>query len=77
MAGELRELRVSVCRRAARDDLMRLLVSWLREFVDVDAPAEAIAERLGQRGFELSAVEPFGDGDAVIDLEDPPTVRTV
>src|SRR6516225_5698652 len=48
---------------------MRLLVSWLRDFVDVGAPAEAIADRLGQRGFELSAVEPLGDGDAVIDLE--------
>ena len=48
---------------------MKLLLSWVRDFVDVDASAEEIAERLGQRGFELSAVEPFGDGDAVIDLE--------
>jgi phenylalanyl-tRNA synthetase beta chain len=48
---------------------MRLLVSWLREFVDVTASAEEIGEGLGLRGFELAAIEPFGDGDAVIDFE--------
>ena len=48
---------------------MRLLVSWLRDFVDVTAPAEEIGERLGLRGFELAAVEPLGDDDAVIDFE--------
>ncbi|MGB7219979.1 MAG: phenylalanine--tRNA ligase subunit beta [Vicinamibacterales bacterium] len=48
---------------------MRLLVSWLRDFVDVPAPAAEIADRLGLRGFEVAAIEPFGDGDAVIDFE--------
>jgi hypothetical protein len=48
---------------------MRLLVSWLRDFVDVTASAEEIGEGLGLRGFELAAIEPFGDGDAVIDFE--------
>jgi phenylalanyl-tRNA synthetase beta chain len=48
---------------------MRLLVSWLRDFVDVKAPAEEIGERLGLRGFELAAIELLGDGDAVIDFE--------
>src|SRR5436309_5794249 len=48
---------------------MRLLVSWLRDFVDVTAPGEEIAERLGLRGFEVAAIEPFGDDDAVIDFE--------
>jgi phenylalanyl-tRNA synthetase beta chain len=48
---------------------MRLLVSWLRDFVDIDAPAEEIAERLGLRGFEVASVDAFGDGDAVIDFE--------
>ena len=48
---------------------MRLLVSWLREFVDVTASAEEIGEGLGLRGFELAGIEPFGDGDAVIDFE--------
>lgn len=48
---------------------MRLLVSWLRDFVDVQAAAEEIGEGLGVRGFELAGIEPFGDGDAVIDFE--------
>jgi len=48
---------------------MRLLVSWLREFVDVTASPEEIGAGLGLRGFELAGIEPFGDGDAVIDFE--------
>src|SRR5262245_24857022 len=48
---------------------MRLLVSWLRDFVDISASPEEIADSLGLRGFEVAAVEPFGDGDAVIDFE--------
>jgi phenylalanyl-tRNA synthetase beta chain len=48
---------------------MRLLVSWVREFVDVtSAPAE-IAEKLGLRGFEVASIEPLGENDAVIDFE--------
>jgi len=30
---------------------MRLVVSWLRDFIDVTASAEAIADTLGLRGF--------------------------
>jgi phenylalanyl-tRNA synthetase beta chain len=48
---------------------MRLLISWVRDFVDVTAPADAIADRLALRGFEVAAVEPLGGGDAVIDFE--------
>jgi phenylalanyl-tRNA synthetase beta chain len=48
---------------------MRLLVSWLRDFVDVDESAEELAEQVGLRGFEVASVEPFGDDDAVIDFE--------
>ena len=51
---------------------MRLLVSWLRDFVDIDAPAEDIADRMGLRGFEVASVESFdgpGGHDAVIDFE--------
>jgi phenylalanyl-tRNA synthetase beta chain len=48
---------------------MRLVLSWLREFVDVDAPAEEIAEKLGLRGFEVASVESLDNGDAVIDFE--------
>src|SRR6266852_9705014 len=48
---------------------MRLLVSWLRDFVDVTTSAENIAGRMGLRGFEVASVEPLTDGDAVIDFE--------
>src|SRR3977135_3333471 len=48
---------------------MRLVLSWLREFVDVPAPAEEIAEKIGLRGFEVASIEHLGDGDAVIDFE--------
>src|SRR5205809_1884603 len=47
---------------------MRLVLSWLKEFVDVKASAEEIAEKIGLRGFEVAAIEPI-DGDAVIDFE--------
>ena len=51
---------------------MKLVVSWLRDFVDVDAPAEEIAETLGLRGFEVASIEHLegpGGPDAVIDFE--------
>src|SRR6267143_2009041 len=41
---------------------MRLLVSWLRDFVDVTASVEVIAEGLALRGFEVASVEPAPDG---------------
>ena len=47
---------------------MRLLVSWVRDFVDVTASGEDIAEGLALRGFEVASVERRGD-DAVIDFE--------
>ena len=48
---------------------MRLLVSWVRDFVDVQASPDEIADKLGLRGFEVAALEPIGGGDAVIDFE--------
>src|SRR5438067_1423122 len=48
---------------------MRLVLSWLREFVDIHASAEQIAETIGLRGFEVAAIERLGNGDAVIDFE--------
>jgi phenylalanyl-tRNA synthetase beta chain len=48
---------------------MRLLVSWLRDFVDVPASAEDIAATLGLRGFEVASIDARGGGDAVIDFE--------
>ena len=43
---------------------MRLLVSWLRDFVDIDAPAEDIAEKLGLRGFEVASIEAVGNPES-------------
>jgi phenylalanyl-tRNA synthetase beta chain len=48
---------------------MRLLISWVRDFVDVKASAEDIAETLGLRGFEVASIESVGGNDAVIDFE--------
>ncbi len=48
---------------------MRLVLSWLKEFVDVSASAEEIAEKIGLRGFEVASIESLGGGDAVIDFE--------
>src|SRR5437867_2451208 len=63
---------------------MRLLVSWLRDFVEIAASADEIAARLGLCGFEVASVEPAppdlrpapwqtaGGPDGVIDLEITP-----
>lgn len=48
---------------------MRLLVSWVRDFVDVQATADEIAETLALRGFEVASVEDLGGGDGAIDFE--------
>jgi phenylalanyl-tRNA synthetase beta chain len=48
---------------------MRLVLSWLREFVDISASADEIAGTIGLRGFEVASVESLPDGDAVIDFE--------
>src|SRR5436305_11003757 len=43
---------------------MRLDIDWLRDFVDIKASADHIAEKLSLRGFEVASVE-----GAVIDFE--------
>jgi phenylalanyl-tRNA synthetase beta chain len=54
---------------------VKLLVSWLREFVEVTASPEELGETLSLRGFELAGVEKrdadaaAGGADAVLDLE--------
>jgi phenylalanyl-tRNA synthetase beta chain len=48
---------------------MRLLISWVRDFVNVTAPASEIAEKLALRGFEVAEIETLDKGDAVIDFE--------
>ncbi len=47
---------------------MKVLYSWLREFVDVPGPAPDVAARLSVRGFAVEGIEGTGD-DAVIDFE--------
>lgn len=64
---------------------MRILVSWLREFVDVTIAPHELGEMLSMRGFEVAAIEEWPAGpaapgqppansaaDAVIDLEITP-----
>ena len=48
---------------------MRLVLSWLREFVDVKASPEDVATTLALRGFEVASIESLGGDDAVIDFE--------
>ena len=48
---------------------MKVLVSWLRDFVDVTASAEEIARTISVRGFAVEGLETVGDHDAVIDFE--------
>src|SRR5437899_9374204 len=48
---------------------MKLLISCVRDFVDVSAPADELAASLALRGFEVASIEPMGVGDAVIDFE--------
>jgi phenylalanyl-tRNA synthetase beta chain len=48
---------------------MKVLLSWLRDFVDVPAGPEEIAARMSVRGFAVEGLERLADGDAVIDFE--------
>ena len=56
---------------------LRVLVSWLRELVDVPVGVDELADRLTMCGFEVGAVEPWpadprtpgAAPDAVLDLE--------
>jgi phenylalanyl-tRNA synthetase beta chain len=47
---------------------VKVVVSWLRDFVDVTVPPEKLGEALTLRGFELSGIERTGE-DAVLDFE--------
>ncbi|HZI79228.1 MAG TPA: phenylalanine--tRNA ligase subunit beta [Vicinamibacterales bacterium] len=47
---------------------MKVLFSWLKEFVDVPGTAADVAARLSVRGFAVEGIEGAGD-DAVIDFE--------
>ncbi|MBY0496567.1 MAG: phenylalanine--tRNA ligase subunit beta [Cyanobacteria bacterium] len=47
---------------------MKAPLSWIREFVDVEASAEEIGAMMGLRGLPLESLEPHGD-DVVMDFE--------
>ena len=47
---------------------MKVLLSWIREFVDVPESAEAIGKLLSVRGLALEGLEPHGD-DVVMDFD--------
>ena len=48
---------------------MKVLLSWLREFVDVAGTPEEIGARMSMRGLALEGIEARADGDAVLDFE--------
>jgi phenylalanyl-tRNA synthetase beta chain len=48
---------------------MKILLSWLREFVDVPGTPEQIAATMSVRGFAGEGIEPLENADAVIDFE--------
>jgi len=48
---------------------MRLLLSWVRDFVDLKATPTEVADTLALRGFEVASIEPLDKGDAVVDVE--------
>jgi phenylalanyl-tRNA synthetase beta chain len=48
---------------------MKVLLSWLREFVDVPGTAEEVAGMMSVRGFAVESIEAHGKDDAVIDFE--------
>src|SRR5688572_27347641 len=48
---------------------MKVLLSWLREFVDVTASAGEIATLMGVRGFAVDGIERAGTDDSVLDFE--------
>ena len=48
---------------------MKVLLSWLREFVDVRDSAHEIARVMSLRGFAVEGIEPAGEADSVIDFE--------
>ena len=47
---------------------MKVLLSWIREFVDLDESADAVGRRLSMRGLALEGIEPDGT-DALLDFD--------
>jgi phenylalanyl-tRNA synthetase beta chain len=47
---------------------MKVLLSWLKDYIDIDISAQEIAEILSNRGFPYEGIEVL-DNDAIIDVE--------
>ena len=48
---------------------MKVLLSWLREFVEIRESADEIARVMSLRGFAVEGIEPIGSSDSVIDFD--------
>ncbi len=48
---------------------MKVLLSWIRDFVDVPGTAEEIGARMSLRGLALEGIDPHGEADAVLDFD--------
>ena len=47
---------------------MKVLLSWLKDYVDIELSAQEVAEILSNLGFPYEGIEQL-DNDAVIDVE--------
>ncbi len=47
---------------------MKVLLSWLRDYVDIEVSAQEVAQILSDRGFPYEGIEQL-DSDAIIDVE--------
>ena len=47
---------------------MKVLLSWLKDYIDIELSAQEVAEILSNRGFPYEGIEQL-DNDAVIDVE--------
>lgn len=51
---------------------MKILTSWLKEFVDCNVPVTKLAHDLTMAGLEVEAIEQLADGDTVIEVSITP-----
>lgn len=51
---------------------MRIPISWIRNFVDIDRSPEEVGEALTMLGLEVEGYEPWGDGDTILDISITP-----
>jgi phenylalanyl-tRNA synthetase beta chain len=48
---------------------VKILYSWLGDFLDLPGPPDEVARMMSARGFAVEGLEPVGTNDAVIDVE--------